>query len=337
MVARSGDGARWTPGSSGRPRGWWRWSGSVRATRSCWFLGWPGAGGCSLRWPARLARRHEVILFGLRGDRASRVAGRGRGVRTMPRIWPRRLIGRLGLERPAVLGVSFGGGRRAGAGHRAPPGRVGRWSLTGPRRDSAPTVGSTIARRVLERLPAAERQRVRQPVLQPAARRASPSRGRWPTSCVERCWETDQGVMRSPARPARVVRRLRPALADRRPDAGPGRLARRDRSRRRGSGRWRGDRPAPVRGRREAGHIGFLTHGREVARQADASSDRPAGRPAEPGDIALDERAGDRRPPGLVLDGRWSAPCAWRRRAMTGRSARGRATCPTSSTSWPSR
>ncbi|MFO0950977.1 MAG: alpha/beta fold hydrolase [Isosphaeraceae bacterium] len=71
----------------------------------------PGmAGGWRLVAPLaeRLARRYEVHVCGLRGDRfpmagawATEVADHARDVA--------EVIGLLGLERPAVLGVSFGG------------------------------------------------------------------------------------------------------------------------------------------------------------------------------------------------------------------------------------
>jgi len=155
----------------------------------------PGlAGGWKLLTPlARsLARRNRVILYGLRdevdplssrparqvGDHARDLAG---------------LIGELGLERPAVFGVSFGGAvaLEYAVDH---PHRLGRLVLSGVEARFRATVGSAIALRVLERFPLpADNPFVNQFFnLFHGGKPDAPAMARF---VVERCWETDQGVM----------------------------------------------------------------------------------------------------------------------------------------------
>ena len=103
------------------------------------------------------------------------------------------LIGELGLERPTVFGVSFGGAvalefavERTAPGRPADPLR-GRGAVpVDPGLDDRPAGPRAV--------PAARRQPVRQPVLQPLPRRQARP-GPMPRFIVERCWETDQGVM----------------------------------------------------------------------------------------------------------------------------------------------
>jgi pimeloyl-ACP methyl ester carboxylesterase len=114
----------------------------------------PGlAGGVSLLSPLvrRLAKRYRVIVPGLRGDRG--------GLGTCP---PRDMADHaddlamtlegLGLERPIVMGVSFGGAiaLEYAVTH---PHRIGGLVLWGAEARFRPTIGTTIARRVLERFP----------------------------------------------------------------------------------------------------------------------------------------------------------------------------------------
>jgi pimeloyl-ACP methyl ester carboxylesterase len=155
----------------------------------------PGlAGGWKLLTPlARsLAKRHRVILYGLRdesnplttrpaqqvGDYARDLAG---------------LIGELGLERPTVFGVSFGGAvaLEFAVDH---PHRVGRLVLSGVEARFRSSLASMIALRVLQRFPL--------PSDNPFVNQFfNLFHGRKPESAsmarfvVERCWETDQGVM----------------------------------------------------------------------------------------------------------------------------------------------
>ncbi len=155
----------------------------------------PGlAGGWKLLTPlARaLAKRHRVFLYGFRDEfdplsarPARRVADHARDLAG--------LIGELGLERPAIFGVSFGGAvaLEYAVDH---PHRVGRLILSGIEARFRATLGSTIARRVLERFPL--------PADNPFVNQffnlfhgGKPAPGPLPRFFVERCWETDQGVM----------------------------------------------------------------------------------------------------------------------------------------------
>jgi len=155
----------------------------------------PGlAGGWKLLTPlARsLAKRHRVILYGFRdeldplsvrpaehlGDYARDLAG---------------LVGELGLERPTVFGVSFGGAvaLEYAVDH---PHRVGRLVLSGVESRFHSSLASTIARRVLERFPL--------PSDNPFVNQffnlfhgGKPDSTAMARFVVERCWATDQGVM----------------------------------------------------------------------------------------------------------------------------------------------
>lgn len=155
----------------------------------------PGlAGGWKLLTPlARsLARNHRVILFSYRdehdplsihparsvGDYALDLAG---------------LIGELGLERPTLFGVSFGGA--VALEHAVEhPNQVGRLVVSGIEAQFRTSVGSLIARRVLERFPLpADNPFVNQFFnLLHAAR---PGTGPITDFVVDRCWATDQTVM----------------------------------------------------------------------------------------------------------------------------------------------
>ena len=155
----------------------------------------PGlAGGWKLLAPLarKLAKRNRVILYGFRdeldplssrparqvGDHAHDLSG---------------LIGELGLERPTIFGVSFGGAVALEFAVDEPR-RVGRLILSGVEARFRSTIASTIARRVLERFPL--------PGDNPFVNQffnlfhgGKPSAGPLPRFIIERCWETDQGVM----------------------------------------------------------------------------------------------------------------------------------------------
>ena len=231
----------------------------------------PGlAGGWRLVAPLaqRLARRFEVIVCGLRGDRfpigGGWAAEMGDHARDLAAV-----IDQLGLERPTVFGVSFGGAIALELAVEQPQ-RLGALIVQGAearfrdlaRLDDRPPGPGTV--------PPAERQPVRQPVLQPAPRRQARAR---PAGRVRgRAVLGDRPERHGPpARAARVVRRLRPALADRRPDARPGRLARRDRPAGPAAGARRGDPRAPG-SRRSKGPVTSASSptAREVARQVAA-------------------------------------------------------------------
>jgi 3-oxoadipate enol-lactonase len=155
----------------------------------------PGlAGGWRLLAPLarKLARRNRVILYGFRdeSDPLSSRAARQLGDHARDLSG---LIGELGLERPTVFGVSFGGAVALEFAVDEPC-RVGRLVLSGVEARFHATLASTIARRVLERFPL--------PGDNPFVNQffnlfhgGKPEAGPMPRFIVERCWETDQGVM----------------------------------------------------------------------------------------------------------------------------------------------
>ena len=226
----------------------------------------PGlAGGWRLLAPLanRLAERHEVVLVGLRGDRDPLAGRGGQSVGDHARDLD-ALIGQLRLERPTVFGVSFGGAV-ALEWAVAHPRRVGALIVQGAEARFHPGLGATIAVRVLERFPLPSDNGFVNQFFN-LLHGGRPEPGPLAPFVVERCWETDQGLM------ARRLRALEDFdVADR---------------------LWRLDAPtlvlagtrdvivpparqqalaAAIAGARfqaldGAGHIGFLTHGAEVAR-----------------------------------------------------------------------
>jgi len=155
----------------------------------------PGlAGGWKLLVPLarKLAKRNRVILYGFRDERDPLSGRPARQVGDHARDLS-GLIGALGLERPMVFGVSFGGAVALELAVEE-PGRVGRLILSGVEARFRSTIASTIARRVLERFPL--------PGDNPFVNQffnlfhgGKPVVGPMPRFLVERCWETDQGVM----------------------------------------------------------------------------------------------------------------------------------------------
>ena len=155
----------------------------------------PGlAGGWRLMAPlARLlARRHEVVLVGLRGDG---VNGAFAGDQT-PAAHTRdvaNLIAELGLERPAILGVSFGGAVALELALRYPR-SVGPLALFGAEARFCPNLGSAILLRALERFPLPRTS----PFLNQffnLLHGCKPAPSPLVDFIVQRCWETDQGVV----------------------------------------------------------------------------------------------------------------------------------------------
>ena len=155
----------------------------------------PGlAGGWKLLTPlARsLAKNHRVILFNYRDEYDALSVHPARQVGDYA-FDLARLIAELGLERPTVFGVSFGGAvaLEYAVDH---PTRIGRLILSGVDARFRASVGSTIARRVLERFPLpADNPFVNQFFNLLHAGR--PEAGLMSRFVVERCWSTDQGVM----------------------------------------------------------------------------------------------------------------------------------------------
>ena len=160
----------------------------------------PGlAGSWQLLLPLarRLARRFEVITYGLRGDSFPSPGFGGQH----SDVWDiagyaddlASLIEQLGLENPAVFGVSFGGAiaLELAVEH---PSSLGALIVQGADAKFGSTIGSSIARRVLERFPLpADNQFVNQ--FFNLLHGAKPEPGPLADFVVERIWETDQSVM----------------------------------------------------------------------------------------------------------------------------------------------
>jgi pimeloyl-ACP methyl ester carboxylesterase len=155
----------------------------------------PGlAGGWKLLAPLaeKLARHFEVTIAGLRGDRFP-----------LGNTWPREiadyahdlagLIDRLGLERPAVFGVSFGGAVALELASEHPR-KLGALIVQGAEARFRSTLGATIARRVLERFPLPSDNRFVNQFFN-LLYGGKPEPGPLVDFVVERCWETDQSVM----------------------------------------------------------------------------------------------------------------------------------------------
>ena len=155
----------------------------------------PGlAGGWRLVAPLveRLAKRFEVIVCGHRGDRfpasgpwAKEVSDHAADVS--------EIIAILGLERPAVLGVSFGGAvaLELAIEHTH---RVGALIVQGAADRFKTTIGSKIARRVLERFPLPDDNQFVNQFFN-LLHGSKPEPGPLADFVVERIWETDQSVM----------------------------------------------------------------------------------------------------------------------------------------------
>ena len=155
----------------------------------------PGlAGGWKLLAPLarRLARRHEVILYGLRGDRGPIVAPRAESMAGHAADLA-GVIDALGLERPTVFGVSFGGAVALELAVEHPR-VVGSLVIQGAEARFRRSLGSGIALGVLERYPL--------PADNPFFNQffnllhaGKPDSEALADFVVERCWETDQGAM----------------------------------------------------------------------------------------------------------------------------------------------
>lgn len=155
----------------------------------------PGlAGGQGLLTPLarRLGRRHEVILPSLRGDRGLL------GTNPAADLFEHaddlaRTLDRLGLERPILMGVSFGAAvaLEFAVAH---PHRIGGLVLWGAEARFRPTLGTTIARRVCERYPLPSDS----PFLNQffnVLHGGKPQPGPLTDFIVEQCWTTDQSVV----------------------------------------------------------------------------------------------------------------------------------------------
>jgi pimeloyl-ACP methyl ester carboxylesterase len=155
----------------------------------------PGlAGGWKLVAPlaARMARHHRVIVPGLRGDRfpAGNVQPRELAEHAQDLG---RVIDLLRLERPAVVGISFGGAIALELAV-AQPQRIGALVVQGAEARFRTSLGATIARRVLERFPLPRDNGFVNQFFN-LLHGGRPDSGALAEFVVERCWETDQGVM----------------------------------------------------------------------------------------------------------------------------------------------
>ena len=246
----------------------------VRLGRGDPIVVMPGLGGrleVALAAGPKPGRHFEVITFGL----ARRSMARGTSSIAEPgRI---RAIGDYAQD-VVVLDRSIGsggagrfwrvirGGDRPGAGRRVSRSAGGFDRARSGGAGSAPTIGSRIARRVLERFPLPNDSRFINQFFH-LLFGAKPEPGPLVDFVIDRIWETGQRVMAERLAQLEVVRYFGSALEHRRADAGAGGRARRDRA----------GGPAACPGRRDfrrrfgiiedAGHIGFLTHRLEVVRR----------------------------------------------------------------------
>jgi 3-oxoadipate enol-lactonase len=156
----------------------------------------PGlAGSWKLTLPLarRLARRFEVITYGLRGD-GFHCAGCGG-------IWDigdhaddlAHIVDQVGLERPAIFGVSFGGAIALELAVEHPT-RLGALIVQGADAKFPMTIASTIARRVLERFPLPTDNRFVNQFFN-LLHGSKPDPGPLVDFVSERIWETDQSVI----------------------------------------------------------------------------------------------------------------------------------------------
>jgi len=226
------------------------------------------AGGPGLLSPliATLAERHTIYAIDL--DAAPTRFSRGEPSIGREAREVAEAIGRLGLERPTLLGVSYGGAVALELAVER-PGLLGGLLLSGVEASFRPNLGTKVARRVLEcyELPA-DSPFINQFFNLLHGKRPAP--GPLADFVVRRCWETDQATM---------VRRLRALesfdVADRlwrvtvptRVVAGTRDIVVPMARQRALAERIAGARFAAVEG---AGHIGFVTHPAEFARQARA-------------------------------------------------------------------
>lgn len=157
----------------------------------------PGlAGGWGILAPlARsLSARHRLILIGMPSDRGF-PSGPNFETPVRHATALALVLDSLGLERPDVLGLSFGGAVALELGLRY-PGRVGRLALMGVEATFGGTQATNFARGVLERFPL--------PFDSPFVNQffgllqgGRPAPSELNAFIIEHWWRTDQGVMAS--------------------------------------------------------------------------------------------------------------------------------------------
>ncbi len=160
----------------------------------------PGlAGSWKLLLPLarKLARHFAVITYGLRGDDSlsnglAATRGHARDVGEHAQDLA-SLIDQLGLECPAVFGVSFGGTIALEMAAEF-PGRLGAVVVHGAGARFRPNLGFKIARRVLERFPLPADSRFVNQFFH-LLYGTKPEPGPFVDFVVDRIWETDQSVM----------------------------------------------------------------------------------------------------------------------------------------------
>jgi pimeloyl-ACP methyl ester carboxylesterase len=155
----------------------------------------PGlAGGWKLLAPLarRLAQRHEVILYGLRGDRGTTATDHAESVADYASDLAALCDG-LALERPTVFGVSFGGAVALELAVEQ-PNRLGSLIVQGVEAHFRGGLGARIALQALERFPLPSDNRFLNQFFN-LLHGGRPDPGPLVDFVVERCWETDQGVM----------------------------------------------------------------------------------------------------------------------------------------------
>jgi pimeloyl-ACP methyl ester carboxylesterase len=143
-----------------------------------------------------LARHFQVVVYGLRGDRSP--WSDGSDPRRITEIGDyasdlARLIEKLELGSPTVLGVSFGAAIALELAAEYPQ-QLGALVVHGAEARFQTSLGSTIARRVLERFPLPSDNRFVNQFFN-LLYGAKPEPGPLMDFVIDRIWETDQSVM----------------------------------------------------------------------------------------------------------------------------------------------
>jgi len=139
-----------------------------------------------------LSRRHDVVMVGLRGDHEE--GGPVAGQKPLDHAFDvADVIAHLGLERPAILGVSFGAAVALEMAIEFPK-SVGSLMLSGGEARFRPNLGSTILLRAMERLPLPRDSAFLNQFFNILHGRR-PEPGPIVDFLAQRCWETDQGVI----------------------------------------------------------------------------------------------------------------------------------------------